>query len=57
VGGVIFEHVGQVRRITQVVDRNNFDVTTLMGYSKDEAADPAKSVDGNLKGHISPHKH
>jgi hypothetical protein len=57
VGGVIFEHVGQVRRITQVVDRNNFDVTTLMGYSKDEAADPAKSVDGTLKGHISPHKH
>jgi len=52
VHGVVLQHVGQVVRLQQVVDRDDLDVAVEVLHCRTQhvAADAAESVDTNLDG-------
>ena len=50
-GGVVFEHVGDVINVDEIVDRHNLHVGQGAGPAKDQPANATKSVNADFDGH------
>jgi len=53
VHAVVLQHVGEVFRLEQVVDADDFDVLEILDRrAEHHAADAPESIDANLDSHI-----
>jgi hypothetical protein len=51
--GVVFEHVGDIIDVEQVVDADDLDVGVFVRGAEDQASNPTEPVDSDFDAHSS----